>query len=124
MGYGVNGRLEISIFINGTEYPLDPGTNLLAFLHCGWTTKTFLPTFHFKLLDTMHSLDQIELQDGIPIRIVVKAGATSTRTYNFRKFHHTKQFNGTNFEYEVDGYLDAPRYWSGTALAGMRGTSN
>jgi hypothetical protein len=124
MGYNVNGRIEISLFINNVEYPLDPGGNLLGFLHCGWSTKAVLPTVHFMVTDVLHSLDQIELQDGIPLRVVVKPGAANTMTYNFRKFHHRKNFNGSAFEYEVDGYLDAPRYWAGTATGGMRGTSN
>lgn len=124
MGYNVNGRLEVSIFINNVEYPLDPGGNSLAFLHVGYSTKTLLPTVHFKLIDVLHSLDQVELQDAIPLRVVVKPASAATVTYNFRKFHHVKQFNGSSFEYEVDGYYDAPRYWTGTATGGIRGTSN
>lgn len=124
MGYNVNGRLEVSVFVNNVEYPLDPGTNTLAFLHVGYSTKTMLPTLHFKLIDTIHSLDQLNLQDAIPIRVVVKPQAAATLTYNFRKFNHSKEFNGAAFEYEIDAYLDAPRYWSGTATGGIRGTSN
>lgn len=124
MGYNLNERMEISVFINNVEYPLGPGENTVAFIHIGYSTKTMLPTLHFKLIDVLHSLDQLPLQDAIPIRIVIKALQAQTQTFNFRKFHHEKEFNGNNFEYDIDGYYDAPRYWSGTATAGIRGTSN
>jgi len=116
--------MEVSVFINNVEYPLGPGENTVAFIHIGYSTKTMLPTLHFKLIDTIKSLDQLQLQDAIPIRIVIKPLQAQTQTFNFRKFHHEKEFNGNSFEYDIDGYYDAPRYWSGTATAGIRGTSN
>jgi hypothetical protein len=121
--YIVQGRLEVSVYINNVEFPLD-SQNVLGFLHVGWSTKTLLPTFHMSISDVQHVLDSIELQDGIPIRIVVKPLSTPTVTYNFRKFHHKKQFNGNCFIYEMDGYLDVVKYWTGTTNAGVQGTSN
>jgi hypothetical protein len=121
--YIVQGRLEISVYINNIQFPLDT-MNVLGFLHVGWSTRKLLPTFHMSISDVQHVLDQVELQDGIPIRIVVKPYSSTTVTYNFRKFHHKKQFNGNCFIYEMDGYLDVVKYWTGTANAGIRGTSN
>jgi len=69
-------------------------------------------------------LDNIGVPDGIPIRIVVKPQASSTIIYNFRQFHHKKQFNGSFFSYEIDGYLDFPKYWMGTSNVGIQGTSS
>jgi hypothetical protein len=121
--YIVQGRIEVSLYINNIEFPLDT-MNVLGFLHVGWSSKLLLPTFHMSLSDVQHVLDQVELQDGVPIRIVVKPYSAPTVTYNFRKFHHRKQFNGNCFIYEMDGYLDVVKYWTGTSLAGLRGTSD
>lgn len=123
MGYIVSGRLEVSVFINDIEFPLDT-LNTLNYLHIAWWTRGILPTFKLGLFDARHSLDKTELQDGIPIRIVVKPLSSLTVTYNFRKFHSTKQFTGTGFEYNIDGYLDFAKYWTGTSNQGIRGTSN
>lgn len=122
MGYQVDGRIEVSIFINNVEYPLDT-FNILNFLHIGTSTRQILPTCHFAITDVLHILDSIDIQDGIPLRITLRALQSDTLTFNFRKFHHKKIFNGASFVYEVDGYLDAPRYWAGTSCAGLKGTS-
>lgn len=121
--YTVAGRLEVGIQINGVPYPLD-SLNLLLFLQIGWTTRTKVPTCHFALSDVQHTMDVISLQDGIPITITIKPYGQDTRIYNFRKFHHEKSFNGVNFIYEVDGYLDNPMFWSGTATGSIQGTSS
>jgi len=76
------------------------------------------------ITDTTKSLDKIFLQDGIPITINAKPFRFSNSTYNFRLFHKKKSFNGAAFVYEVDGYWDAPIYWSGTSVAGIQGTSS
>jgi len=123
LGYVLQNRLEVQIFINGTEYPLDPGTNTLNFLHLGCSAQGRLPTCHFMVTDTVKSLDQVFLQDGIPLQINLKAYGGQTQTYNFRLFHKKKDFNGAAFVYEVDGYWAAPIYWAGTSAAGIQGTS-
>lgn len=124
MGYVVQGRIEVSVFINNVEYPLDPGGNTLNFLQVGVTTKGRLPTCHMALTDTLHNLDQLNLQDAIPIRVVVKPLMGTTKTYFFRKFHHTKEFNGAAYQYSFDGYWDSVKFWTGTSVASIRGTSN
>lgn len=123
MGYIVQNRIEVSVFINDVEFPLDT-QNILTFLHVGWSTRMFLPTFHMKIADVKHSLDTLQLQDAIPIRIVVKPAGGDAAIYKFRKFHHKKEFVGDHFEYEFDGYYDSIKFWSGTSLAGYRGTSS
>lgn len=123
MPYSVQGRIEVSVFINNVEFPLD-AMNTLNFLQIAWTTRSILPTFRLGIFDARHVLDKVELQDGIPIRLVIKPLGLDTITFNFRKYDHTKTFNGTGFSYELDGYLDFPRFWTGTTLAGFRGTSS
>lgn len=121
--YIVQGRIEVSILINGVQFPLDM-MNLLHFLHIGFSTRTKLPTCHFAISDAQHTLDTINLQDGIPITISIKPQTSPTTTYNFRKFSHKKTFNGTCFVYEIDGYLNSPLFWTGTTTTSIRGTSS
>lgn len=123
MTYSVQGRLEVSVFINDQEFPLE-AMNTLNYLHIAWTTRSILPTFRMGLFDAQHSLDNIELQDGIPIRVVLKPFGSQSVTFNFRKYDHKKSFTGSGFTYDVDGYLDFPKFWIGTAVGGIRGTSN
>jgi hypothetical protein len=123
MAYVVEGKIEVSIYINNQEFPLE-SVNTLNFLKIAWTTRGLLPLCHFSIFDGLHTLDQVELQDGIPLRITLKPLQSPTVTYNFRKFHHKKDFNGNGFTYEVDGYLDFPLYWAGTSIAGIQGTSS
>lgn len=123
MPYSVQGRIEVSVFINNTEFPLD-AMNTLNYLHIAWTTRTLLPTFKMGLFDARHVLDNLDLQDGIPIRIVIKPLGLESVTFNFRKYDHSKNFNGTGFIYDMDGYLDYPKFWTGTTLGGIRGTSS
>lgn len=123
MGYAVNDRVEISLFIDSMEYPLGQG-GVLDFLQIGSSTKGLLPTIHFGITDSVHALDQLQLQDGIPLRVTIKGYSSSTVTYNFRKFNHKRSFNGSCYVYEVDGYWAAPLYWAGTTLAGITGSSS
>jgi hypothetical protein len=123
MPYSVQGRIEVTILINGTEFPLD-AINTLNYLQIAWTTRTILPTFRLGVFDGRHVLDNLDLQDGIPVSIVVKPLGFNSVTFNFRKYDHTKTFNGSGFTYEMDGYLDFPKFWTGTTLAGIRGTSS
>lgn len=123
MPYSVQGRIEVSVFINNNEFPLD-SINTLNYLQIAWTTRTILPTFRLGVFDGRHVLDNLELQADIPIRIVLKPLGFDSLTLNFRKYDHTKSFNGSGFNYDMDGYLDFPKFWTGTALGGIRGTSN
>jgi hypothetical protein len=123
MPYSVQGRIEITVLINGTEFPLD-ALNMLNYMQIAWTTRTILPTFRLGIFDARHVLDKVDLQDGIPISIVVKPLGLQSVTFNFRKYDHKKSFNGTGFTYDMDGYLDFPKFWTGTTLSGFRGTSN
>ncbi|QBX06672.1 hypothetical protein H1O16_gp259 [Burkholderia phage BcepSaruman] len=123
MGFAVNDRLEVSLFINDQEFPLD-SLNVLHFLHIAWGTRGLVPTIHLSVFDAQHTLDAVPLQDGIPIRVAIRAYQGQTQTYNFRKYDHKKTNTGNGFTYRLDGYLDVPKYWLGTSVVGIRGTSN
>lgn len=125
MGYIVANRLEVSLFIGDKEYPLGLGQgNVLNFFHIAASTKFRLPSVCFSVLDVTHALDKLTPQDGIPLRIAIKANESQTRTYTFRKFNSRRVLTGDAWDYTIDGYWDAPRFWNGTAVNGIQGTSD
>lgn len=123
MGYALQNQLEVSLYINDVEYPLD-SNNVLDFLHIGSSTKAKLPTIHLGLTDQLHALDLLDLQDAIPLRVAIKGYGAPTVSYAFRKFNSKRQFNGMCYVYQVDGYWDSPLFWAGTSVGGIRGTSD
>lgn len=125
MGYIVADKIEVSVFIAGTEYPLGLGVgNVLNYLHMSASTKFRLPQVCFSLLDVTHALDVVPLQDGTPIKLILKGDSAQAATYNFRRFNSRRVLTGDAWEYTIDGYWDAPRFWSGTAGDGINATSS
>jgi hypothetical protein len=122
MGYMLQNRMEVSVFINGNEYPLNT-LNLLNSLHITASVRGALPLLSMQINDVQHVLDTIGLQDGIPIRIVIKPNGGNTTTYNFRYFNHKRQQNGGSYTWTIVGYYDAPLYWNATTCVGIKGNS-
>lgn len=123
MGYLVGGRVEVSIYINDIEYPLE-AINLLNWLHIATTVRHSLPILGFQLDDVQHIIDKIGLLDGAPIRIVVKPNGKNSRSYAFRKFNSSRKFTGECWRWTIYGYWDAPLYWAGTSVKALEGTAN
>lgn len=127
MGYIVPGRVEVSLFFSDAEveYPLE-AANVLNFLHIGTSFRFGLPSIHFSVTDQSRILSNTNLlQDGAPIRVVIKAlNSNKSRVYRFRlfKMKKTPALSGTTIE--VDGYWDSPKYWLTSTSTGIRGTSN
>ena len=123
MAYILQNRIELSIFIDDKEYPLED-TNQLNFLHISQVATTFFPTFCFQIVDNSRIMDIIGLQDGIPVRIVIKQGENRNQIFNFRMRHALKQTGNPIPTYTIDGYYDSPRWYSGTTNRNIRGTAN
>ncbi len=123
MGYSLSNRLEVSIFINDQEYPLDK-LNLLNALHITTTVRGSLPLLTMSITDVTHSFDRLKLQDGIPIRVTLKPNGQDTRVYRFRKFDHKSVPDGGAFTWTIYAYWDAAQFWNTTTAAGIQGTSN
>lgn len=123
MGYLVGGRLEVSVYFNDVEYPLE-AINLLNWLHIATTTRHSLPIVGLQLDDVQHIIDRIGLLDGAPIRVVIKPNGKNSRTYQFRKFNSQRVFTGGCWRWTIYGYWDAPLYWAGTALRAIEGTAD
>lgn len=123
MGYLVQGRIEVSIFIDDNEYPL-MDTNTLNYLHIGTSVITGFPTLCFSITDVDRTIERIGLQDGIPIRVVLKSANSDTQIYLFRKFHHKKPPSSSAPTYIIDGYYDSPLWFAGSTNVNIRGSSN
>lgn len=123
MAFIIQNQIEIGLFINGYEYPLD-ALNVLNRLVIGTVARNKFPTFELSVTDVSGTMDKLGLQDGVPIRISVKALQGSTISYEFRKFNVHKQNNGYANAYTIDGYYDSPLWFSGTRSTSMQGTSN
>jgi len=122
MGYRVRGALEISIFINGAEYPLEE-INILNFFHCAESTKWHVPTMHFAILDVMGVMSKYKLGDSSSIDVVIKDSDIQT-SMSFRAANIFRHPSGGHDLYEIDGFLNVPRYHIGTSSLGINGTSS
>ena len=123
MGYLVNGQLEVSVYIDDKEYPLE-AINLLNWLHMSATLRHGLPSFGMQITDVQHIFDTIGLLDGTPIRIVVKPNGKDSKTYVFRKYNHKREFTGDAYTWTLFGYWDAPLYWTASSVRAIEGTAN
>ena len=123
MSYLVSNSIEVSIFIDDKEYPLD-AINLLNWLHISTTVRQALPTCGFQITDVQHIFDKIGILDGTPLRIVVKPNGKDSRTYKFRKFNHKRVFSGEAYTWRIYGYWDAPLYWLASSVRSIEGTAN
>ncbi len=88
-GFLLQNQLEVSVFFNDIEYPLG-SINLLNSLHITTTVRGSVPLLSMSINDVQHVMDKIGLQDGIPIRVVIKPNGKETRVYKFRKFSHKR----------------------------------
>lgn len=123
MGYLVNERIEVSVYIDDKEYPLD-ALNILNYLVIGTMFKVDVPTMSMQITDVRHVLDKIGLKDGTPIRVVVKPYGKDSRTYRFRKFNHSRVLGGSSYIWTIHGYWDAPLFWAGSSVRSIQGSTN
>lgn len=123
MGYILENRMEIAIFVNDVEYDIS-AVNMLPSMHITTSARGALPLLTLQLDDVRHQLDTIGMQDGIPIRVVMAANGNKSRTYHFRKFNHNKAQNSGYYTWTVFGYWDAPKYWNASTAETFQGTSS
>lgn len=123
MSFLVNGKIEVSIFIDDKEYPLE-AINLLHWLHITATVRHALPTCSFQITDVQHIFDRIGILDGTPVRVVVRPNGKDSRTYLFRKFNHKREFAGDAYMWTIYCYWDAPLYWLASSVRAIEGTAN
>lgn len=113
MAFEVEDRLYIRLKFAGEEFPF-MRVNSVNFLHMSASSKIGIPMFHMSLNDPDGYLEKEKLLgDGIPIEISVAPSPTSkiVHTHTFRMNTPRKKHSTPNTVYELDGYLDKPKYW-------------
>ena len=120
MGYRVKDAIEISIRINGREYPLSD-VNTLNYLHIGASSKFLLPTLCFSVVDVTKSMGEMGLTDGSKIQVIISCdGQLVSRNFRVHSWSHPP---GQDV-YTVDAFWDAPKFRVGTSDKALRGTSD
>lgn len=122
MSYKVKDEIELALYIEDQEYPLG-ALNCLNFFHCAESTQYLVPTFHFAILDVTKSMTAMNLTDASRIRLVIK-DTDFQQTMRFRHGTHFKPPSGGEELYDVDGFLDCPRFKDGTASLPINATSS
>ena len=122
MSFRVKDELEIAIFINDVEYPLE-AVNALQFFHASESTKYLVPTVHFSVMDSAKCMRQLNLADASRIKVHVK-DSENTQVMCFRSNTIQKPPSGGEDLYIIDGFFDNPRFKDGTSSAGINATSS
>lgn len=119
--FGVEGRLYVQMSINKVDIPLS--TNLLDSLHLVESVRIGLPMLTFRIADSTKFLTRNDLLlDGAQIELTIETEASRSTLY-FRYFNSEEDINGSG-NYLVSAYLDAPRYWTESAVEPFRGSAS
>ena len=120
MSYKVNENITVSILIEDVELVLEAG-NALHTLHIVSGSQLTLPVLCVSFSDTLRVVPKMNLTDGSKITVTISG--TKTEIRYFRVHRWSRSPVGDGFSYNVEAYWDAPKYWAGTAIASMRGSS-
>lgn len=125
MTYSVDNRLELTLFFDEVEFPVEH-LNTVDALIVESMIGTILPTFFVKVTDSIDILQSRNLvRDGSKVSVVIKGpGEQKPRTMNFRVFKSKNQTTQLGSQWMIDGYLDFPKYWLQTTNVGIRSTSS
>lgn len=122
MGYRLRDEIEIAIFLDGKEFPLSEG-NALNFLHCAESTKYLVPTVHFAATDMMGAMRTLQLSDATQITVLVKSSGIQ-EVMHFRANTWSRSPAGGTELFDIDGFLDAPKFRIGSSAEGISATSS
>lgn len=120
MSFRINDNIKAAIYIEDMELPLDNG-NALKILHIRAGVFDAVPVLHMEFVDTLKLVPKLNLNDGSQVEVHIEGAVKIVR--NFRVYSWSRTPCGDGFEYSVDCYWDAPKYYMGTSLGGIRGTS-
>lgn len=122
--FSVEGRLSIGIYFNGMEFPFSRA-NTLDFLHMVASSRIAVPMIHFRVHDVLGWVSRNSmLFDGAIITITLAPKNQEATSYTFRLNSYKESRAGETISYEIDGYLDVPRYWSGSQQETITATSS
>lgn len=120
--YAVQDRLAIQLLFESKEFPFNR-MNALGYLHIAASAKLSVPMLDMQVMDTIGWISKNSvLFDGARIEIVLSSKGGVGRTYSFRLNSFREDRAGDTTTYHIDGYLDAPRYWSGSQRDSVTGT--
>jgi len=125
MTFEVTGRLYVKIVLAGVEFPF-VRANSLEFLHSSASSKVHLPMIHLALTDPYGFFEKEGLMgDGIPMEISVSPSPeVEPHILNFRLNTPKKTHSSPNTRYELDGYLDVPKYWHDSTKEHVEGIAS
>lgn len=123
MSYQLENHIMVSLSIDGANLPLDGVMTLGHFKGKASLTRK-LPTFNMELVDTIGAISSGGLMhDGAKIQLTLEVAGIKQVT-NWRIFTHKSTPIGRSVSYYVEGYLDSPLWWAGTATSNISGTSS
>jgi len=114
--FEIEDRLFIKLKFAGKEFPF-LRVNSINFIHMSASSKTGIPMFHLSLNDPTGYFEKEKiLGDGIPVEISVapKPDSPIVHTHEFRINSVNKKHTAPNTVYDIDGYLNKPKYWHNT----------
>lgn len=124
MGYVLQNKLEVSIFFEDFEYPLEE-INILNYLVLIENATNLVPTINLGLIDQSLVLQKVNvLQDATKIRVNIRSHNGEEQEYNFRLFSYTVNKSPEGDHYDIHGYFDNVQYWLGRQVKGISDTSN
>jgi hypothetical protein len=118
--FNINNNLTGALYINGKEFLLDQG-NALNSVHISASALYKLPVMQINFLDALNLMPQFGLQDNVPLVFALDGLYKYAR--NFRVLNFKSHPVGNGFQYSINCYWDAPKWWAGSGLAGLTGTS-
>lgn len=125
MGYQLGNRINLSLYVEGFELPIDGYMSVLK-LHIGSTLGMKLPVMVVLISDAHGVLDAVPLtRDATRISVKIGAGTDDQWLYTFRLFNHHKEPDSSGGNtWTIECYFDAPLWWAGTSMQHYSGTSN
>lgn len=124
--FEVEDRLYTRLKFAGKEFPF-LRVNSVNFIHMSASAKIGVPMFHLSVNDPNGYFEREKiLGDGIPVEISVAPRPDSpiVHTYEFRINSVNKQHTNPNTTYEIDGYLNKPKYWHNTTRQWTEGLAS
>lgn len=120
MSVKINDSIRVAVFLEDLEIPLDSG-NMLHSLHIVAGSPITLPALTFSFSDPLKTMPNLDLQDGSRITVSIMGPVNEVRYFRVHRWNRSP--SGDGFAYNIEAYWDSVRYWSGTTLAPIRGSS-
>ena len=120
----IKDRISVNITIDGKELPFRR-MNKLVSMQISAGSVLALPMVHIQYVDSMEWVSKSRcLYDGAVIDVSVTPVDKESRVYSFRLNSFKENRQSETITYDIDGYLNYPRYWSQSSTTQMEGSSS